>query len=149
MESLQCFLWKCKKHRMFYIHPSIQGIKKRTRTCLTNNCPGNYLETTTCMDATCVVSNASWGGKPSISHVGKDTFNTSLQRGRSINSRFVRRRKPLLSPPIVRRNRKLTRRGGFPRLSRPPRPSNNRFKRRRMRFVKNNPRITSSRGRIK
>jgi hypothetical protein len=40
------------------------GIKKRTRSCSTGNCPGSYMETDTCMVSTCVVSNAQWGGKP-------------------------------------------------------------------------------------
>lgn len=38
------------------------GVKRRTRTCRTGNCPGNYKESAICNDRDCENRNAAWGG---------------------------------------------------------------------------------------
>lgn len=71
------------------------GIKKRTRSCSSGNCPGSFRATATCTMSTCTNSNSQWGGKRRDAPIIPG--NRRLQRPQNLTPRrnpFFSRKKP-------------------------------------------------------
>lgn len=84
------------------------GIKKRTRSCSTGNCPGSYRETDTCMVSTCVISNAQWGGKSFVRRKDAPPPSTRIRRPLNLTNPpdpFFSKKKPLTDRRAFRLNR--------------------------------------------